>query len=126
MRLALAAIAAALLLSTGLPAQAQAPPVSIYSGKLKPLGYCQITTLNAAVQLVTASCSTGSVPAGATVADVIVESQAVRYRDDSTAPTATVGMPLAVGTEKIFVESDLSQIRFIESTASAKLSISFY
>ena len=111
----------ALMLSA--PAFAQQAPVSIFAGKVTPLGYCQLTSLAASTQL---SACTGGIPTGASVADIIVEAQAVRYRDDGTAPTATVGMPLVVGAEKIFVETDLTALRFIESTAGAILSISFY
>ncbi len=118
-------VALAALLLAG-PALAQQAPVSIFAGRIKPLGYCQITNLAASTQLVTASCNTGSVPTGASVAAVVVETQAVRWRDDSVAPTATIGMPLAVGSMLVFTETDLTALRFIEQVASAKLSISFY
>jgi hypothetical protein len=72
------------------------------------------------------SACTNGIPVGATIVNVIVESQAVRYRDDGTAPTSSVGMPLAVGTDKVFVLNDLSTLRFIEQTSGAKLNVSFY
>lgn len=98
-------------------------PVDVYAGPVNPLGYCQLTSLASSTQL---SACPGGIPAGAHVADIIVESQAVRYRDDGTAPTSTVGMPLAISTDKVFTLNDLSALRFIEQAASAKLSISFY
>lgn len=82
-----------------------------------PLGYQQITSLSAATAL--------TVPAGATIAVVVATTQAVRWRDDGTNPTATVGMPLAVGTERVFT-GGLAALRFIEQTASAAINISYY
>lgn len=124
MRIVSAALAALLL--SGSLALAQSP-VSIFSGRVNPLGYCQITNLAAATALVTASCSTGSVPAGASSAAVIVEAQAVRYTDDGvTTPTAAIGMPLAVGTLMVFTETNLGTLRFIASTPGSILNVSFY
>jgi hypothetical protein len=85
----------------------------------KPLGYQQITTLSSAQTL--------TVPAGATMALVKAETQAVRWRDDGTNPTATVGMPLLATDPYLFVGvQQLAVIAFIEQTASAKLNISYY
>lgn len=103
-----------------------APPGAasvIWAAQLSPRGYCQLTSLSASTLL--SACS-GGIPDGATIANVIVESQAVRYRDDGTAPSATVGMPLAVGTDKVFVLNNLGTLRFIEQTSGAKLNVSFY
>lgn len=82
-----------------------------------PLGYQQITSLSAAAGL--------TVPDGATSAVIVAEAQAVRYRDDGTAPTATVGIPLAVAAVLQYTGT-LSAIKFIEQTSGAKLNISFY
>lgn len=50
----------------------------------------------------------------------------VRWRDDGTAPTATVGMPLNVG-EELDYDGDPSTLKFIRSgAADATLDISFY
>lgn len=81
------------------------------------LGYQQITSLSAATAL--------TVPTGATMALIVPETQAVRWRDDGTNPTASVGMPVAVG-ESLNYDGDLSRIRFIQQTASATLNISYY
>ena len=67
------------------------------SGQLLPgggftaLGYQQITSLSASTAL--------TVPTGSTFVLIVPETQAVRWRPDgsTTAPTATVGQPLAVG-----------------------------
>jgi len=81
------------------------------------LGYQQITSLSAAASL--------TVPVGATFARIICQTQAVRWRDDKTAPTASVGMPLAVGT-LLEYDGDLKNIQFIEQAASAALNIAYY
>lgn len=82
-----------------------------------PLGYQQITSLSAATGL--------TVPARATTAVIIPEAQAVRYRDDGTNPSATVGQPLAVGVS-ITYTGTLSAIKFIEQTSGAKLNVLYY
>ncbi len=88
------------------------------SSGLTQMGYQQITSLSTSTAL--------TVPNGATRVLIVAESQAVRWRPDgaTTAPTATVGMPLAVGQPLVY-SGDLSAIRFIEQAASAKLNV-FY
>lgn len=81
------------------------------------LGYQQISSLSTAVGL--------TVPKGATIAVIVAETQAVRWRDDLTTPTASVGMPLATGTPFPY-DGDLQNIQFIEQSAGAKLNIAYY
>lgn len=88
----------------------------VFSSSRQPLGYKQITV----------AASTAIVPpVGALRALIRTETQDVRWRDDGVAPTATVGFPLAVG-DTLEYTGDLTAIRFIEQTASAKLNIAFY
>ena len=122
MRVSIAALAALLLVGAA-PAFAQQPPVSIFSGKVKPLGYCQLTNLAASTQL---SACTGGVPAGSNFVVVIVEAQAIRYRSDGVAPTATVGMPIAVGSMMAFALTNLTALRMIESVAGAIANVEFF
>ena len=81
------------------------------------LGYQQITSLSASTGL--------TVPAGATRAIIIAESQGVRWRDDGTAPTASIGMVLPV-LVTLSYDGDLSRIQFIQQAASATLNVSYY
>lgn len=88
-----------------------------------PLGYQQITSLGTAVGL--------TIPAGATHAFVNAEVANVRWRDDGTAPTASVGMLLeaeqsSVPAVDLFYAGTLSQIKFIAVSGSPKLNISYY
>lgn len=82
------------------------------------LGYQQITSLTAATAL--------TVPAGTSFALIIPQTQAVRWRDDGTNPTATVGYPLAAGVELRYSASSISRLRFIEQVASAAINVSYY
>lgn len=58
---------------------------------------------------------------------VHADTQAVRWRDDGTAPTAAIGMRLAVG-DSLRIEGlgAIKAIRFIVETAGANLNISYY
>jgi hypothetical protein len=81
------------------------------------MGYQQITSLSAAVGL--------TVPKFARYARISCTAQAVRWRDDGTNPSATVGMLLPVNTP-FFYDGDLSAIKFFEAAASAVLDVSYY
>ena len=81
------------------------------------LGYQQITSLSSSTAL--------TVPDAATMAVIISETQAVRWRDDGVAPTSAIGMPVPISTVLSY-DGDLRRIRFIEQAASAKLNVSYY
>jgi hypothetical protein len=89
----------------------------IEPAKERPLGYEQVTGLSAAKGLTT--------PAGARYARISCTVQAVRWRDDGTAPNATTGMRLPVDKEMIYA-GPLESLQFIEESASAVLNVSFY
>lgn len=81
------------------------------------LGYQQITSVSSAAGL--------TPPQGATLALIVPETQAIRWRDDGTNPTASVGMPVAAGSYLSY-DGDLNRIKFIEQSASAKINVSYY
>lgn len=81
------------------------------------LGYQQITSLSSSTAL--------TVPAGATLALIVPETQNVRWRDDGTAPTASVGM-LVPANSSMSYDGDLKAIRFIAATSGAILNVSYY
>ena len=87
------------------------------SGCNRPLGYQQLTSLSAATAL--------TVPTGARWCIFTAETQAVRWRDDGTDPTAAVGMPVAVNVPTAYY-GDLNKIKFIEQTLSAKLNVAYF
>lgn len=84
----------------------------------KSLGYQQVTNLTAAVGL--------TIPAGASIALLQVTGQNVRWRDDGTDPTASIGMILNADADPYPYSGDLSAIRFIETAASAVLNVAYY
>ena len=84
-----------------------------------PCGYEQVASLVTAVGL-------GAIPNSATFAVVQVEGADVRWRDDGSAPTASVGMILPGGSQWTF-SGDLTVVQFINTAAgTAKLNVSFY
>jgi len=89
------------------------------------LGYQQLTSLSASTGLTVPTTDAFGNNSKPLIALITPETQAVRWRDDGIAPTATVGMPLAVGVTLSY-DGDLNKLRFIEQTASAKLNVSYY
>jgi hypothetical protein len=87
--------------------------------RLAPLGYQQLT-------------STGlinlTVPTGATVALITVETTSVRWRDDGTAPTASVGNLLGVtGAGLPFTYTgNLSVLQFIPTASTSIVNVTYY
>lgn len=82
-----------------------------------PLGYQQLTPLATSTAL--------TPPAGATIAFISVETAGVRYRDDGTAPTATVGMPIAAG-QQLTYSGNLTAVRFIAQSGTPVMDVSYY
>jgi hypothetical protein len=89
------------------------------------LGYQQITSLSSATSLTVPQTDLNGLACKPSLALITAEGQAVRWRDDGIAPTASVGMPLASGGTLQY-DGDLTKIQFIEQTASAKINISYY
>ena len=90
------------------------------SQSYEPLGYQQLT----ATQLSSAQGLTP--PAGAEVALISVEVAAVRWRDDGTPPTSSVGMILPNGLAPFEYSGRLSAIQFIAATGSPLVNVAYY
>lgn len=88
-----------------------------YEGQREQIGYQQITSLSSAVGF--------DAPTGAVLAIIHVEAQDIRWRDDGTVPTASVGMPLAVGAYFLYT-GRMELFKAIEITSGAILNISYY
>ena len=88
-------------------------------GGLTALGFEQITSLATSTPL--------TVPGGATVAVVQADVADVRWRPDgaTNAPTASVGMLLPAGAERVF-DGGLSAVRFIQTASGAVVNVSYY
>lgn len=89
----------------------------VIDGKRIPVGYQQITSIDTAQGI--------TVPQGAKIVLVQAESQTVRWRDDGTSPTASVGTRLLVNTDMLYI-GDLTTIKFIGEAAGAKLNLTYY
>lgn len=89
------------------------------------LGYQQITSLSSATALTIPQQDTNGLAGSPRIAIITPEGQAVRWRDDGVAPTASVGMPLAAGVTLQY-DGDLTKIQFIEQTSGAKLNVTYY
>ena len=90
--------------------------------KLKCLGFEQLTSLSSAAGL------TADTYKNANRALIEADHTAgkyVRWRDDGTNPTATVGMTIAPGGQ-LWYDGDLSAIKLIEESASAKVNVTYY
>jgi hypothetical protein len=83
------------------------------------LGYQQISaaTLAAATGL--------TIPTGASIAVVRVDTAPVRWRDDGTAPTAAIGMQM-LSTDPPFMFDNLASLKFILASGSPVLNVSYY
>ena len=88
-------------------------------------GYQQITSLSAAAGLTVPVVTPEGLNGKPVFALIVAEGAPVRWRDDNISPTASVGMPLAIGVPLQY-DGDLRKIKFIEQSASAKLNISYY
>src|SRR5580704_15912761 len=84
---------------------------------INSLGYQQITNLSSAVGFT-------SVPSGTNYAVITVETAGIRWRDDGTAPTASVGMPVSSGQSFSYTTS-FSKFQAIQQTSGAILDVYF-
>lgn len=107
----------ALMFATPAAAQKRAQ-----SDFIQPLGYCQLTSVSASTLV--SSCPSG-IPALTGWAVICVETAAIRWRDDGTAPTASVGMPIAAA-QCFNYEGTFATLRVIAQTGSPVVNISFY
>ena len=89
------------------------------------LGYQQITDLSSAVGLTVPAKDLNGLACKPSIAIITPETKTVRWRDDDTNPTTSVGMPLAAGVTLQY-DGDLSKIKFIQAEATAVLNISYY
>ena len=94
------------------------PPGSPYLGI--PCGFQSLSagTLASATAL--------TLPAGAKYAWISVQTAAVSWRDDGTAPTATVGMIQPAGLTPFMYAGNLATIQFILVSGSPIVNVSYY
>ncbi len=85
--------------------------------------YCQITSLSTAINLVTANCSTGTILSTASIAEVCVSTQGIRYTSSGVVtPTSSIGIPVAAGACFQY-SGPLSTLLIIQQTSGAIVDI---
>lgn len=89
------------------------------------LGFEQVSSISSAKGLSGVGSPTPAIPAGAHGVELIASGQNVRWRDDGTDPTASVGMLLVVGVPYFYM-GNLSAIKFIETTATATVGVRYF
>ena len=109
------------LLTVSAMAQQAPTRTGTVPGAVTPLGYCALSVGASAVGL--SSCA-GGIPAGAIFAYITPETAAVRYRDDGTAPTATVGYPVSPG-QQLTYGGPMSAVQFIAQSGTSTLDVLF-
>ena len=136
MRLAKLGIALSLFLAAASAQAQQGSPIAkawVLQSPMVSLGCYQATSVSAATSLQTVA--GGTIPSGggvtATFAVVQVEGQTARWRDDGTAPTASVGQPLSALTPIYFSSqavggAPLVAVQFIPETGSMTIDACFY
>jgi hypothetical protein len=96
----------------------------------KSLGYAQFAAGGVDTSTLVSTATFGSnpvgIPIGTTFLLITCAAQAIRWRDDDTAPTAAVGYPLAVGTELVYSAGALPQLRLIAQVAGAVVNMVAY
>jgi hypothetical protein len=95
--------------------------IQIRDSQIKPLGYLQLTSLSGVTSLTAAQ-----VPDGTRAMLVQAEAQDVRYTDDGSTPSATVGMIIPAKSSVWYTGWRMADVKFIETAASAKVNILFY
>ncbi len=99
------------------------------------LGFCALSSLGSATALSSCTTTTGpsttvsGIPPGATYAVICAHTQAINYLDINVAPTATDGtggQSIPVGACLPYTGGRMQDLQFIQQTASAILSVSFY
>jgi len=93
------------------------------------LGYAQSAAVDASTlisSLTFQGQAVAGIPAGTVLLLLMPQTQAIRWRDDGTAPSATVGYPLAVGTELRYTGTNMGALRVISQVAGAIVNVIAY
>jgi hypothetical protein len=96
----------------------------VIDGCRAPAGYEQLAVSATAVSPALVPPPTDTRP-GATAATISVEAGDIRYRDDGSDPTSSVGMPLKVDVP-FFYTGDPSKLRFIRQSSDAVVNLLYY
>jgi len=119
-------IASALLLSLIGSAQAQThhDQGGTITAGITPI-YLYVSAGASQMGLAVGANTTLSVPSGATLAEICVEGASVRYRDDRTAATASLGIPVGPGACFSY-SGPLASMSFTAQSGSPTIDVSYY
>lgn len=95
----------------------------------KALGYTATAVSSSAVALDITPLTTNSTRHLLSRVEIRVETNAVRYRDDGTSPTASVGMPMSASDALVYADPAAvvaGTLKFIRQSADATVHASFY
>ena len=87
---------------------------------LKAIGFEQVTGVAASAKALS------SIPANTRGCLIQVDTTPVRFRDDGTAPTATVGIRLANDAVPVWYVGRPEDLQFIATTGTAVINVSYY
>ena len=90
------------------------------------LGYFQITDISTAKGFTDADVGQLTIPAETDHILIIPEGAKIRYRDDGTNPTASVGMPIGIEATITYRNTDLTKFKVIQQSAGGKLNGTYY
>ena len=87
----------------------------------RALGYAQSGAVDAStlISSLTFGSNPVGIPNGTALIIISPQTQAIRWRDDGTAPSATVGYPLPVGAELRYTAREFANLRVISQVAGA-------
>jgi hypothetical protein len=128
LRAAIAAAALSLAPLAGAAAQQLPQKVWTLQSPLVSLGYCQLTSISASTALTACAGGIPAAPAGTLgpVLAIVQPSASANYRDDGTAPSATVGMQIAANQAVTITTNPLSNFQIIPTTGSITVNVLFY
>lgn len=92
---------------------------NIIGGSFTPTGYRQVTATSSVFTLPTP-------PAGTRRTVIQAETQSLRWRDDGTDPTSTVGMLIPAGGELRYDGAAVGALRLTAGATGAIANISYY
>lgn len=103
-------------------------PIRAIGGKRPSCGYQQITSVASATALTVPDTSPNPPPVYAVVqceGTITTPPNYVRWRDDGTDPTSSIGMQLFVGSE-LNTHGPLDKLKFIDGAGTNKLNVTYY
>ena len=120
-------IALAATLAAGSLAYAYSVHKDINSNELASVApiYVYVSAGASQMALSVTTNTTLTVPAGATLAQICVETAGVRYRDDGTAATPSTGIPVASGACFSY-SGPLAALSFTAQSGSPTLDVAYY